>query len=238
MKKGILIFAVFSIACAFFAESYTNNEYQKRAKEYGEKAQEAFDAGDYVLSIEYSALAAENAALSQAYIRMMLVKTEADRKLRQAGRRIAWAESVNAPSRFPALFDDASYCYDSAQQYYGEEDFYAAIDYAQLAIDALRGVTEEEPAAAEAQPIPLPQYYVVRPWAESKDCFWNIAGRPYVFNDPRLWDYLYQINKDGIPVPANPDLIEPGMRILIPSIAGEVREGEYDPNVDYGVFGE
>ncbi|MDR3284686.1 MAG: LysM peptidoglycan-binding domain-containing protein [Treponema sp.] len=233
MKKCVLIFAILCLSLGSLslgAESYTNNEYQKLAREYSQKAQEAFDEGDYTLSIEYAGLAEENAALSQAYIQKMLVKAEADRRLRHAGRRIAWAESVNAPQRFPALFDDASYCYETALACHTEEDYKGAIDYAQLAIDALQSVT--------ALPS-LPQYYVVQPWPDTRDCLWNIAAQPFVYNDPHLWRNLYEANKASMPNPRNPNLIHPGMKLVIPRIAEEVREGVYDPKVsNYGVFGE
>ena len=37
---------------------------------------------------------------------------------------------------------------------------------------------------------------------------------------------------------SNPDVIHPGMKIEIPSISGEIREGVYDPNAQYGAFGK
>ena len=61
-----------------FAVSYVNNTYQKLANEYARKAQSALNAGEYELSEQYALKAEENAALSKAYIDMMLVKTDAD----------------------------------------------------------------------------------------------------------------------------------------------------------------
>jgi nucleoid-associated protein YgaU len=227
MKKIILIFVAFSVSFMLFAESFINNEYQKLAREYTEKAQAAFDGGEYGLSIEYSSLAAENAELSQAYIRMMVLKQAADRKLQHAYRRLVWAQNINAPQTFPLAFSAAEGYYETALSVYDEEDYAIAANYAQLSIDALADVTEV---------VPLPQYYVVLPWAQTKDCFWNIAGRSYVYNDPYLWENLYQANKNNIPVANNPDLIYPGMKMLIPSISGELRTGIYDPNVKYDTF--
>ena len=37
--------------------------------------------------------------------------------------------------------------------------------------------------------------------------------------------------------PLNPDLIEPGMRFIIPPLGNEQREGEYDPQVQYPTIG-
>jgi nucleoid-associated protein YgaU len=227
MKKTVLLFAGLLYSFLLFSESFVNNEYQKLAVEYTEKAQAAFDEGEYDLSIEYSALASENADLSQAYIRKMVQKAEADRKIRLASRRLAWAQGIDAPYTFPLAYSAAEEYYESGLSVYDDEDYVAAANYAQQAIDALADVKEV---------VPLPQYYVVRPWAQTKDCFWNISGRPYIYGDPRLWENLYQANKNNIPNPNNPDLIYPGMKMLIPSISGELRNGVYDPSGKYADF--
>jgi len=80
---------------------------------------------------------------------------------------------------------------------------------------------------------PLPAQYTVRTWSTFKDCFWNIAGRPWVYNDPHKWKILYEMNKSMLPDSNNPDLIEPGMVIDIPSIMGESRQGMWDPTRTY-----
>ena len=72
---------------------------------------------------------------------------------------------------------------------------------------------------------PLPAQYTVRTWATTRDCLWNIAGRPWAYNDPNQWRLLYNANRAKMPQADNPDLIEPGMIIDIPSIRGEKREG-------------
>jgi nucleoid-associated protein YgaU len=73
----------------------------------------------------------------------------------------------------------------------------------------------------------------VRPWAESKDCLWNIAGRPWVYNDPKKWKVLYDANKSKLPDQNNPDLIHPGMVLDIPSIKGEHRSGMWESGKNY-----
>ena len=92
-------------------------------------------------------------------------------------------------------------------------------------------VPEPTPAPAPAPvPVvpseyPLPAQYTVRPWAITKDCLWNIAGRPWAYGDPNQWRLLYNANRAKMPEPDNPDLIHPGMVLDIPSIRGETREG-------------
>jgi nucleoid-associated protein YgaU len=90
----------------------------------------------------------------------------------------------------------------------------------------------EAPAPVET-PALLPASYTVRPWAVSKDCFWNIAGRSWVYGDPYKWRLLYNANKSKLPDPNNPDLIEPDMVLDIPSLQGEGREGAWDADKTY-----
>ncbi|MCL2215008.1 MAG: hypothetical protein FWC06_07350 [Treponema sp.] len=87
---------------------------------------------------------------------------------------------------------------------------------------------------AAARPAPLPSQYTVRTWAVERDSLWTIAGYPWVFNDPYRWPELYEANRSRMPQPDNPDLIRPGFIINIPSNRGELRQGMWDPNVDYG----
>jgi len=75
----------------------------------------------------------------------------------------------------------------------------------------------------------LPAYYKVRLLPQNRDCFWNIAKYSFVYKDPFQWPKIYQANKGVLQNPANPDLIQPGMRFVLPSITGEAREGEWVP---------
>lgn len=224
MKKNlVLVLALFSVS-VLFAASYKNNTYQKLADEYTKKAQNALDAGEYELSVEYAQKAEENAALSQAFVKKMLVKSDADKAMNAASKKIAYAKSVGAERSFPMAYSAAQKSYSSAQEAYNNEDYETAATYANQVIDALADIKEV---------IPLPEYYVVRPWADTKDCYWNISGRSYVYDNPMLWENLYQANKENMPRPNDPNLILPGMKMKIPSITGEYREGTYDPSKKY-----
>lgn len=55
--------------------------------------------------------------------------------------------------------------------------------------------------------------YTVRPWRESRDCLWNIAGQSEVYGDPFHWPKIWQANTDLI---RNPDIIQPGWELSIP----------------------
>jgi hypothetical protein len=86
---------------------------------------------------------------------------------------------------------------------------------------------------SETMSVPLPAAYTVQPWTVSKDCFWNIAGLPWVYGDPRQWRLLYNANKTKLPNPDNPDILEPGTVLDIPSIKGELRQGAWDSAKTY-----
>lgn len=228
MKKLIAAAAFLITAASIFAVSYKNNTYQKLADEYEKKAQVAFDAGEYDDAVEYSKKAAENAALSKAYIDSMMARYNAEEQLKLAENKIKWAEEIGCEKTFPMAYSAAKESYTNAENAFGREDYNATLDYAKQAIAALDGVYEVTP---------LPEFYIVRPWAETKDCFWNISGRPYVYNNPLLWENLYQENKSKIPQPNNPNLIMPGMKMKIPSLTGEYREGVYSPSKKYDAYG-
>ena len=110
-------------------------------------------------------------------------------------------------------------------------------DTAQL--EGETALAEAETASGEEQiqtldeKITLPATYRVRTWASYGDCFWNIAALPGVYGDPHKWRVLYNANKSKLQNPDNPDLIEPGMVLDIPSIQGEVRQGEWESGKDY-----
>lgn len=227
MKKVVSIALAFLAATALFAVSYKNNTYQKLADEYTKKAQDALDAGEYELSVEYSQKAEENALLSQEYVKKMLAKADADDVMKKATRRMETAKKLQADKNFPMAYSAAEKAFASAKDSYDKEDYPAAKQYAQQVLDALADVREVTP---------LPKFYVVRPWEESKDCYWNISGRSYVYNNPLLWENLYQANKDKMPKPNDPNLIVPGMKMEIPSLTGEYREGVYSPSKQYDPY--
>ncbi len=226
MKK-IAFILVLAMAASAFAASYKNNTYQKLANEYTKKAEAALDAGEYALSEEYAAKAAENAELSKAYIDKMLAQSNAEKAIAEAKKKLDWAKSVNADKTFPTAYSAAEEAFSNANTSYDKGDYLSALQYAKAVSDALDGVREVTP---------LPQFYVVRPWAETKDCYWNISGRKYVYNNPLLWENLYNANKSKMPRPNDPNLILPGMKMEIPSISGELREGTYNPNKEYEPF--
>jgi nucleoid-associated protein YgaU len=126
-----------------------------------------------------------------------------------------------------------------AQEIYDYGDYDAsevfareAIRFAELSDEYVAqhlGTTQE---AADGI-VHLPATYTVRPWATTRDCFWNIAAYPWVYGNPRLWRILYNANRSKLPDPNNPNLIEVGTVLDIPSIRGEIRQGAWDSSKTY-----
>ncbi|MBP5695162.1 MAG: hypothetical protein J6X11_00770 [Treponema sp.] len=224
MKKLFAIAVLTVISLAAFAVSYKNNTYQKLAEEYTVKAEKALDAGEYLLAEDYAKKAEENAALSEAFVKRMAARGDAEDAIALAKKRLDYAEKISADKNYPIAYNAATNYYTQATTAFDAEEYETALENAKKVLEALNQIKEL---------IPLPAVYIVRPWAETKDCFWNISGRPYVYNNPYLWENLYEANKNNIPRKNDPNLILPGMKMEIPSLTGEYREGVYSPDTKY-----
>lgn len=55
--------------------------------------------------------------------------------------------------------------------------------------------------------------YVVGTWKHDRDCLWNIAAKPKIYDNPFLWPKIWEDNRGEI---KNPDLIYQGQRLSIP----------------------
>ena len=246
MNKLLVIVAIFLVPFIVAAASYADNQYQKLAEAYAVRAQDAFDSGEYDLAVEYTAKAEENAELSKQYVEMMLLRSDADTQIRVARNRLVWARSIKADENFPEMYNESMALVEQAQVAFSAEQYEEAKRLALQSMDALAGLQEmdderkrlesEALAAASASAGTYPEYYIIHDWNKTKDCFWNIAAKPFVYNDPYKWEILYNANKGVLVNASNPDVIQPEITIRIPSIAGEVRQGTYDPEVTYSVF--
>jgi nucleoid-associated protein YgaU len=206
-----------------------NNEHYRESIRLKKLAVDAFDYGDYDASAKYAAEAAAAARRSDEYVALRLLIRAVDEALGKAKERLAWAESVGAAKSYAGRFVAAKKAYDDAVAARAGERY-------ELALELARKVLSELASVKEAPP--LPKQYKVRPWAETRDCFWNIAGYPWVYGDPTKWKVLYQANKSKLRRPNNPDLLHVGTVLTIPSIRGEHREGLWDPSVVYTPLSE
>ncbi len=55
--------------------------------------------------------------------------------------------------------------------------------------------------------------YTVGTWSRDRDCLWNIAKKPDMYNNAWLWPKIWQGNRDKI---RNPDIIQPNWVLRIP----------------------
>ena len=251
MNRGLifLVLILFGTQMAFaqgvnidVPESVRNNIFFRESLRLTNLARLAFQEGDYSTSIRYSERALHYAYLSDEFV--------TDYVIAAAGRRINYAISINAPLRYPSEFSEAQTAYGEAHDYRVEESWNDAIDAAHRVFAALASIQVAGQVATgqagrpatqatgqatgqAAGTAPLPAQYTVREWEGYRDCLWNIAGRPWVYNDPSRWRLLLEANRNRMPDPNNPDLIHPGMVLEIPSIRGEHRQDMWDSNRTY-----
>jgi len=206
-----------------------NNEFFLESLRLTKLAMETFEYGDYDASALFAEEAIRYADLSDEYVASQLIV--------EAKRLLDWADANNIQARFPNDYTESKTYYDISVIEHSNEEWNSSIDSSSKAIGILAMLeTGRAPAArtTTATPTPapsgtLPAQYTVRTWAGEKDCLWNIAGYSWVYGDPWKWKELYNANRSRMPDPNNPDLIEPGFVIEIPSIKGETREGMWRP---------
>jgi nucleoid-associated protein YgaU len=56
--------------------------------------------------------------------------------------------------------------------------------------------------------------YTVGSWSRDRDCLWNIAKKPDIYNNAWLWPKIWQGNRDKI---HDPDVIQPNWILKIPA---------------------
>ncbi len=87
----------------------------------------------------------------------------------------------------------------------------------QAKIDALKNTIQTTLAAGQAA-----KTYTVGTWARDRDCLWNIAKKPKIYDNAFLWPKIWQGNRDQI---KNPDVIYKGQKLRIPE-KGELTRAE------------
>jgi len=217
-----------------------NNQFYLESVRFIDLADTFFMLGNYEQSIVFAQEAIRQALLSDEFVAVELIN-ETERLMNRA-------YTNNFAAWYPNEFSMGKEYYEESLIAHSENKFDQSIDLSKSSIGILASLQIPEAGAVPPPPavttpaavvtgtrtVPLPSQYTVRPWATARDCLWNIAGYPWVFNDPRRWTELYEANRSRMPQPNNPDLIHPGFVINIPSTGGEVRQGMWDPNTNYG----
>jgi hypothetical protein len=241
MKTRIVIFAgiVLLLAAAavpLAAQSLLDNAFYHKAQDLLARSQQALDAGDYDTSTALASEAHDNLAKSDDYVATMTQFYRANGYLSMAKDRVAYAKSIDADTHYKTSYDTAVTAVAGAKTALDGKDYPGSIELSKSAIAALEKiapVAKTPPKETPTAETSLPQYYTVRLLLPLRDCFWRIAAYPFVYNNPWKWRLLYDANKDLLADSKNPDIIEPGVRFLIPSLGSETREGDYDPQVEY-----
>ena len=87
-------------------------------------------------------------------------------------------------------------------------DFHRRLQTIQDKLNSLKSTIGQQAIAANHE-----KYYIVKTWAKNRDCLWNIAKKPSVYDNAFLWTKIYEGNKDQI---KDPNLIYPNQRLVIP----------------------
>jgi len=183
-------------------------------------ATEAYKAEDF----ENAEVRANSAAESIDVI----AKAEAEAAIAKAEAAMKDADGAGYREGFPSEYASASVAIGDANAAYGSADYETAIERANACVATLAAIREKDAA--------WPAVYVVRLIPERRDCLWRIAEYPFIYNNARKWPVIYDYNKKTFRDPGNPNLIYPGQKLVIPSIAGERRAGTYDPAKKYKPF--
>lgn len=197
------------------------NKYYEEAQELKRQAEQAMENGEYDRATELSEEAQELMQQAESYAERMVRIYKARGWKNRAEDYMQWAEGIAAEDRYPEKWKNASDAFGEAERLFEDEKWEESISSSRKTISIIEEM--------EARTASKPRYYVVREWAKTGDCFWNIAGYDFVYDDPWQWRKLYEANKNKLPEPDNPDLINPGTKLRIPSISNEPRRGTWQP---------
>jgi len=214
-------FAVSAGEDSYIPEGILNNEFYTESLRLSKLAHETYEIGDYDASTGFAQEAIRFAQLSDEFVAVQLIA--------EAKRLLDWADKNNIVKRYPLDYKEGKFYYESSVEFHSVEDWNEAISSATKSINIFAALEKGQPVPVTTTSKGLPKQYTVRTWQREKDCLWNISGYSWVYGDPTKWRLLYNANKSKMPDPNNPDLIEPGMVIDIPSIKGEAREGMWRP---------
>jgi len=193
----------------------SNNEFYLESLRLNKLAQDTYEYGDYDASAGFAQEAIRFALLSDEYVAAQLIT--------EANRLLDLADSNNMAALYPDNYNEGKEYYEASVAANNDENWDEAISSAISSIEILSSLGKDRVAS-------LPSQYTVRSWDTFKDCLWNIAGYSWIYGNPERWRVLFDANKSKMPDPNNPNWIEPGMVLDIPSIDGETRRGMWQPS--------
>jgi len=185
---------------------------------------ENFDNKKYTKSIEKSDSAM---VLMDMIANKDKFKADAEKMLNEAKAAVTETLEKDESNENADLIKKASEIYDDAVIAYENEAYTDSIDLSIKVIDMLSVLSTT-----------LPKFYRVRLIPDNRDCLWKIAEYNFIYQDKYQWQIIYDKNKNVLSDPENPHLIHPGDLLEIPSLKGEKRAKDYDPNKVYPDFKE
>ena len=216
-------------------EGIRNNQFYLESLRLTKLAHDTFEFGDYDASAGFAQEAILFAQMSDEFV--------AEQLIAEAKRLLDWADANDIANRHPNEYNEGKGYYDASVAAHSEEEWDESIASSSMSIGVLAALEAGRPVQAGPVVVdttdtggvsPLPGQYTVRSWVGNGDCLWNIAGYSWVYGDSHRWRLLYEANKSKMPDPDNPNWIEPGMVLDIPSIRGETRQGMWEPGRIYG----
>ena len=201
-----------------------NNRFFLESQRLAKLAQETYNYGDYDASYSIARDAFHYAVLSDVHVAIATAKFRLDS-----------AVTSGASKQYPTEFGEAQVWYGVSLRARDDEEWDKSIEAAHKVVELIALIRAPDQAVVQVsdETYPLPASYTVRSWMTFRDCFWNIAARPWVYGNPYQWRTLYNANRSKLPDPDNPNLIEPGLVLDIPSIKGETRQGAWDSGKSY-----
>jgi len=199
-----------------FVKGLLNNQYMVENRRLIGLAESAYAEAKYDDAVKYAQEANKYAQLSDEYVRLQMKIKEANDAIAAAQARLDLAKNADAHVKYASVFGKAEQAFAEALDHRSKEEWDPAKESA-LAVIAILSEIRDVPVLA-AQ-------YRVKTWQDYRDCLWNIAAKKEIYGNPWMWRVIYNANKDKLPLPGNPNLVEPGTLLDIPSIKGEYRAG-------------
>ena len=202
-----------------FVKGLLNNQYMLENLRLIGLAQDAYAEAKYDDAVKYAQEAMKYAQMSDEYVVLQMKIKDALDAIAAAQARLDRVKQLNAHVKYPEIYGQAEETFEEAMNHRSNEEWDPAKEAALEVIAILSGIPDAPVLAAQ---------YLVRTWNSVKDCLWNIAAKKEIYGDPWRWRVIYNANKHKLPNPNNPNLVEPGTLLDIPSIAGEFRAGILD----------
>ena len=209
---------------AFAQHSLYDNPNYRNSQELRRQADLAFQQGDYLKAEQLSKESERLSVIARQEAETQRIQWIANAWKNRASDRIGFGEKNDAAGQLGPVWVEAKAAFALAVAEYDAKRYAESTEASKKVMDLMKDFAPAKAPAAAA----LPAFYTVRLIPEARDCFWRIAEYPFIYGDPWKWKILYEANKDKIPQPDNPDLIEPGIVLTIPSIAGELRSGTWN----------